>query len=69
MLALNGHIGLSIGSLVTFLAFNKSFSMPINQISQQLNAIVMALAGCERIFALLDEEVEQEVIQGQEVQG
>ncbi len=58
MLALNGHIGLSIGSLVTFLAFNKSFSMPINQISQQLNAIVMALAGCERIFALLDEKPE-----------
>ena len=44
--------------LASFLTFNKSFSMPINQVSQQLNAIVMALAGAERIFTLLDEKVE-----------
>ncbi len=57
-LALSGITGLSLGSLASFLTFNKSFNMPINQISQQLNAIVMALAGAERIFKLLDEEPE-----------
>ena len=46
------------GALASFLTFNKSFSMPINQVSQQMNAIVMALAGAERIFTLLDEKVE-----------
>ncbi len=58
ILALNGVFGFTIGKLVSFLTFNKSFSMPINQISMQLNAIVMALAGADRIFALLDEEPE-----------
>ncbi len=58
MLALKHVMGLTIGGLVSFLTFNKSFNMPINQISQQLNAIVMALAGAERIFRLLDEEPE-----------
>ena len=57
-LALNGVGGFTLGGLASFLTFNKSFSMPINQISQQINAIVMALAGAERIFALLDEEPE-----------
>lgn len=57
-LALNGLGGFTLGSLASFLTFNKSFSMPINQLSQQLNNIVMALAGCERIFALLDETPE-----------
>lgn len=58
VLALNHVLGFTIGGLVSFLTFNKSFSMPINQVSQQLNAIVMALAGAERIFQLLDEEPE-----------
>ncbi len=58
VLALNGIGGLTLGGLASFLTFNKSFSMPINQISMQLNAIVMALAGAERIFNLLDEEPE-----------
>lgn len=49
---------LTLGKLVSFLTFNKNFSMPINQISQQVNAIVMALAGADRIFKLLDEEPE-----------
>lgn len=57
-LALNGVGGFTLGGLASFLTFNKSFSMPINQLSQQLNNIVMALAGCERIFSLLDEEPE-----------
>ena len=58
LIALKGGFSLTIGKLVSFLTFNKSFNMPINQISQQINAIVMALAGAERIFALLDEEPE-----------
>lgn len=57
-MALNGFGGVTIGTLVSFLTFNKSFSMPINQISQQFNSIVMALAGAERIFELLDEKEE-----------
>lgn len=58
ILALNGIGGFTIGGLVSFLTFNKSFSMPINQMSQQLNAIVMAMAGADRIFKILDEEPE-----------
>lgn len=57
-LALNHVGGLTLGALASFLTFNKSFSMPINQVSQQLNAIVMAMAGAERIFSLLDEKPE-----------
>ena len=53
-------LGLSIGSLVSFLTFNKNFNMPISQVSQQFNSIVMALAGAERIFALLDEKGEED---------
>ena len=55
IMAVNGFAGLTLGALASFLTFNKSFNMPINQISQQLNAIVMAMAGAERIFKLLDE--------------
>lgn len=58
ILALNGIGGLTLGTLASFLSFNKSFNMPINQISMQLNAIVMALAGADRVFRLLDEEPE-----------
>ena len=58
IIALSGFGGLSLGALASFLTFNKSFSMPINQVSQQLNSIVMALAGCERVFKLLDENPE-----------
>lgn len=58
VLALNGISGLTIGKLASFLTFNKSFNMPINQVSQQLNFIVMGLAGADRIFRLLDEETE-----------
>lgn len=58
LLALN-HVGsLTLGGLVAFLTLNKSFTQPITQISQQLNAIVMAMAGAERVFALMDAEVE-----------
>lgn len=57
-LALGSVGGFTLGGLASFLTFNKSFNMPINQVSQQLNAIVMALAGAERIFRLMDEEPE-----------
>ena len=55
LLALAGFGGFTIGKLASFLTFNKSFNQPINQVVQQMNSIIMALAGCERIFALLDE--------------
>ena len=58
ILALNSVGGFTLGGLASFLTFNKSFNMPINQVSQQLNAIVMALAGAERIFRLMDSTVE-----------
>ena len=57
-LALNNVTGLTLGGLASFLTFNRSFSMPINQVSQQLNFIVQAMAGAARIYALLDEEPE-----------
>ena len=60
ILALNGVGGFTLGALASFLTFNRSFNMPINQVSQQLNAIVMAMAGSERIFSLLDEKVEMD---------
>ena len=58
MMALSGFSGLTLGKLASFLTFNKSFNMPISQVSMQLNSVVMALAGSERIFKLLDEEPE-----------
>ena len=57
-LALLNVGGFTLGGLASFLTFNKSFSMPINQVSQQLNSIVMAQAGAKRIFDLLDEKPE-----------
>lgn len=57
-LAINGVGGFTLGGLASFLAFNKSFNMPINQISMQFNSIFMALAGAKRIFDLLDEKPE-----------
>ncbi len=54
-----GHIGgITIGTIVSFLTLNKTFNMPVMQISQQFNSVVMALAGAERIFDLLDEKDE-----------
>ena len=58
ILAIHGIGGFTLGALASFLTFNKSFNMPINQISQQINFIAMALAGAQRIFDLLDEEPE-----------
>lgn len=58
ILALGGYGGFTLGKLASFLTYNKSFGQPINQLSMQLNNIVMALAGSERIFALIDEQPE-----------
>ncbi len=53
-----GLSGLTLGDIASFLLLSKNFTMPINQISQQINSVVMALAGASRIFALLDEQSE-----------
>ena len=58
VMALSGFGGLTLGKLASFLTFNKSFNMPISQVSQQFNSIIMALAGCDRIFSLLNETPE-----------
>ena len=60
ILAINHVWGFTLGGLASFLTFNKSITMPINQISQQLNSIVMALAGAKRIFDLMDEPSEED---------
>mgnify|MGYP000501273474 FL=1 len=54
VLALKGFTGLTLGTLVSFLSLNKNFTQPVTQISQQMNSIVMAMAGADRVFRLLD---------------
>lgn len=56
--ALNGYLGLTLGTLVSFLTLNKNSTQPVSQISQQMNSIAMAMAGARRIFDLMDEESE-----------
>lgn len=58
VLSVNGWAGLTLGSLASFLTLNRSFNGPLSQISQQLNSVIMAMAGAGRIFDLLDEEPE-----------
>lgn len=58
LLAASGNTGLTIGTLVSFLTLNRNFNQPITQVSQQLNSVVMALAGADRIFKLMDETPE-----------
>ena len=58
LLALNGVTGMTVGTVIAFVGLNKNFTQPITQISQQMNSIVMAAAGAERVFELLDEESE-----------
>lgn len=60
VLAVNGWSGLTIGTLVAFLTLNKGFTMPVTQISQQINAIVMAAAGADRVFTMTDEKPEED---------
>lgn len=58
VLAIGGWTGLTLGGLASFLQLNRSLNMPISNIYQQMNAVAMAMAGAERIFALMDETVE-----------
>ncbi len=60
VLALNGWTGLTLGGLASFLTFNRSFNMPINQIAMQMSSVVMAMAGADRIFKLFDEVPEKD---------
>ncbi|MCM1182776.1 MAG: ABC transporter ATP-binding protein/permease [Roseburia sp.] len=74
ILALGNYTGLTIGGLASFLSFNKSFNMPINQVSMQFNSIVMALAGADRVFKLIDEEPEADngyvtLVNAEEING
>ena len=59
-LAISGIGGITLGIIGSFLQLSRNFTQPINQVSQQLNAVVMALAGAKRIFTLMDEEPEQD---------
>ena len=60
LLAIGGIGGLTLGGLASFLQLTRSFNQPITQIAQQFNSIIMALAGAERIFNLMDEPSEQD---------
>ena len=60
ILALSTNSALTVGAVASFLALNKSFTMPINQVANQFNSIIMALAGAERVFSLMDEEPEED---------
>lgn len=73
-LALSGVGGLTLGGIAAFLQLSRSFTQPISQISQQFNTIVMALAGAERVFDLMDSEPEQDegyvtLVNAREVNG
>ena len=59
-IALSGRFSLSLGMLVTYLTLNRNFSMPVTQISMQMNSIIMALAGADRVFKLMDAEPEHD---------
>ena len=58
LLALYGGAGMSVGTVIAFVGLNKNFTQPITQISQQMNFVVMGVAGAQRVFALLDEQPE-----------
>ncbi len=60
ILALSGYSGLTLGTLVSFLTLNKNFTQPVTQLSQQMNSIVMAMAGAERVFQMMDEIPEED---------
>ena len=57
-LALSGRVDLSLGTLVAFLTLNKNFTQPVSHISQQINSVINASVGAERVFALMDAETE-----------
>ena len=59
-LGINGLAGVTIGTVITFVGLNKSFTNPITQVSQQLNFVVNAAAGAHRVFSLMDQEPEKD---------
>ena len=59
-MALSGAAGTTVGTIIAFLGLNRNFTQPIAQISQQMNFIVMGQAGANRVFALLDQEPEED---------
>lgn len=61
LFAINGTFGMTIGTLVSFMTLNKAFNRPFAQLSMQLNSIVMAAAGAERVFTLMDQTIEEDV--------
>ena len=60
ILAINGLAGVTLGTVITFVSLNKSFTQPITQVSQQVNFIVNAAAGAQRVFDLMDQEPEKD---------
>lgn len=60
ILAINTNAGLTLGAIASFLTLSKNFSNPVSQISQEINAIVMALAGAQRVFSLMDQKPEKD---------
>lgn len=60
VLAINGYAGLTLGIIVAFVGLNRNFTQPITQISQQMSFVVMASAGAQRFFSLMDEVPEQD---------
>ncbi|MGN1070054.1 MAG: ABC transporter ATP-binding protein, partial [Candidatus Fimadaptatus sp.] len=60
VMVINGFTGLTLGTLIAFLQYTRSFSQPVAQISQQFNTVLNALAGAERVFALIDEPSEED---------
>ena len=60
ILATSGFTGLTLGALVTFMTLNRNFSMPITQVSQQFSSIVMASAGANRVFEMMDQQPEDD---------
>ena len=60
ILAINGNSAITMGVIISFLQLTRSFTQPINQVMNQLNSVIMALAGASRIFEMLDEEPEQD---------
>ena len=56
VLGINGMAGVTIGTVITFLGLNKSFTNPVIQVSQQINFVVTAAAGAKRVFDLMDQE-------------
>lgn len=61
LMAVNGHFSITIGTIASFLQLSKSFSMPVSRFAQQINYIIMSLAGAERIFKLIDEKEEEDL--------